>query len=784
MSVEVPRPVSSPAAVAMSSTAAPNVNSHALKLGKQPMPKELDWELYKSQVLDKFISEVQLGDSEDDLTSGPYSQNKAKFNDVLQELLAIQFTITKLEARPNTSSTSSSTNILGSLSFSEASVASAAAAGSSKRNTQDTMLTVPPETLETSLVAKIRQAETSSLNSHGEHVEEVIEEAEKPEEEVAEVQVAQEEETQEPERPASRASIASSSSDESNFDPDRPYIEGPIHDWFPAVPRYLTRRQKIKRAIWSVKLAPGKATASVKKTVFGEEKWSDSPYFLYDEYRESAGTKGLIEKLKFEFQLPDPSSPAGKIYARACEPYFRQPGTTKRECVSCTDMFPVTEIITLDCDHKYCEPCLNMMVLTAAQQESTMPPKCCGARVLPNVIRRVLKTDEEKIKFSRKIIEYDTSVEKRLFCPKKKCGAFIPYHPRKDQAHPLVGTCQKCGTRACRICKGKAHKPNQDCPEDLGLNAVIDLSKETGWKRCYRCRAMIELNYGCNHMTCRCGAEFCYICGNPWSFEYGCPTGCTQVDDDVVHELVHEIAANEAAAAAAIEAEVVAEGLSQEDLEAILASERLQRTQEDLKIKALLRTQKAEQEMFNKYSGGVIFKLRQRHYEELTDLKLEHVGEFLTHNSELEDRTIELSQAAREKEAEFCLKLGMTVQEVKNSAHEEEYSALCFKHREDMVKMKKAWDAEHTALQFRHKVSAEKLGSKQYMEEQVVEMELSERKTNFVTQQRNVLARMIEWRRIATGEDYSPAETVYTTVMYTDEEAKLLEDELLAIQFP
>ncbi|EPS37404.1 hypothetical protein H072_8916 [Dactylellina haptotyla CBS 200.50] len=762
-------------------SAAPNTQNS--KLGKQPLPRELDWEIYKEQVLDRHISEAQLGDSEDDLTNGPYSQSKAKFNDVLQELLAIQFTITKLERRPKTSSTSSSVNVLGAGSISDASVDSAAEGSSSKRHTQDTMLTVPPETLEAGLAAKIKHTEGSSIRSQQDDEEEAVEEnTEGPTEEKADEKAEEnvdENMPEEIERPVSRASVSSSSSDESNLDPNRPFIEGPIHDYFPAMTRYMGKREKIKKVIWTVRLAPAKATASVRKSVFGEEKWSTSPYFLYDEYREQAGTKGLIEKFKFELQAPDLSTAAGKIYARACEPYFKAPGTTKRECVSCTDMFPVTEIITLDCNHKYCETCLSFMVLTASQQESTMPPKCCGTRVRPALIKKVLKTNDDKIKFSRKIIEYDTSVEKRLFCPKKKCGAFIPYHPRKDQHHPLIGTCQKCGTRACRICKGKAHKPNEDCPEDLGLNAVIDLSKATGWKRCYRCRAMIELNYGCNHMTCRCGAEFCYICGNPWSFEYGCPTGCVQGDADI-QTIVDELADRARDEAEEIDPEIL-EQTRREAEELRLAEEQLERTKEDLKIKALLRTQKEEQETFNKYSGDVIFKLRQRHYEEMTDLQLEHVGEFLTHNGELEDRTTELAQDAKEKEAEFCQKLGMTEADVKKSQSSDEFSALSLKNREEMLAMKRKWDHEHIALKYRHKMGLERLRAKQSLEEQVVEMELSERKTNFITEQRNVLARMLEWRHLATGELYAPAEDVYATVVYTEEEAKSFEEELLAI---
>ncbi|KAK6522012.1 hypothetical protein TWF281_002583 [Arthrobotrys megalospora] len=802
---ESTRPMSAPETLTMSSASASASSSstagniEALRLGKQPLPRELDWELYKQQVLDSFMSEAQLGESEEELITGPYSQSKAKYNDVLQELLAIQFTITKLEARPGTASTNSSVNVLGALSVSTSSVGSAEAS-SSKRRTQDTVLTVPPETLEVGLAAKLRHDETSSTKSKEEipaaeaEAAEVKEEEERVEEKTEEnveenlEEKTEEENTEEPERPASRASVASSDSEASYLDPDRPWVDGPIHDYFPPIRRYMTRREKIKKALWSVRLAPGKASASVRKSVFGEEPWSTSPYFLYDEYRD-ANARGFVDKLKFELQQPDPSTAAGKLYARACEPYFKAPGSTKRECVSCTDMFPVTEIVTLDCDHRFCEGCLNMMVMTASQQESTMPPKCCNIKVRPNVIKRVLKTDEDKVKFSRKIIEYDTSVEKRLFCPKQKCGAFIPYHPRKDQHHPLIGTCQKCGTRACRICKGKAHKHTEDCPEDIGLNAVIGLSKDNGWKRCYRCRAMIELNYGCNHMTCRCGAEFCYMCGNPWSFEYGCPTGCTQTDDDMVQHLVNEIneaeqARLEAEAAAANDPEIQ-ERLRQEEEAGRLAEEQVRRTEDDLPVKALLRTQKDEQETFNNYSGNVIFKLRQRHYEEMTDLQLAHVGEFLTHNSELEDHTIDLSQKAKEEEAEFCQKLGMTLEQVKRSSEcEDDFATLCRGHRESMLRMKRKWDTEHTALKFRHSKALDKLRASQKLEERVVEVELSERKTNFITEQRNVLARMIEWRKLATGLDYAPAESVYKTIVFSDEDAKVLEDELLSMDLP
>lgn len=40
--------------------------------------------------------------------------------------------------------------------------------------------------------------------------------------------------------------------------------------------------------------------------------------------------------------------------------------------------------------------------------------------------------------------------------------------------------------------------------------------KEQGWRACFKCNAVVERSTGCNHMTCRCSAQFCYHCGSRW----------------------------------------------------------------------------------------------------------------------------------------------------------------------------------------------------------------------------------------------------------------------------
>ena len=65
------------------------------------------------------------------------------------------------------------------------------------------------------------------------------------------------------------------------------------------------------------------------------------------------------------------------------------------------------------------------------------------------------------------------------------------------------------------MCRGRAHC-EIDCQQDITMQATINLAERAGWKRCYSCHTLVERNNGCRHMTCRCIAECCYICGLRW----------------------------------------------------------------------------------------------------------------------------------------------------------------------------------------------------------------------------------------------------------------------------
>ncbi|KAG7637400.1 IBR domain [Arabidopsis thaliana x Arabidopsis arenosa] len=109
-------------------------------------------------------------------------------------------------------------------------------------------------------------------------------------------------------------------------------------------------------------------------------------------------------------------------------------------------------------------------------------------------------------------------------------------------------TCVKCNGLFCIDCKVPSHS-DLSCADYKKLHPelLVDdiklklLANENMWRQCVMCRHLIELSDGCNHMTCRCGYQFCYGCGIEWKKNQDtCPSGCREMghgdadsDDDV-----------------------------------------------------------------------------------------------------------------------------------------------------------------------------------------------------------------------------------------------------------
>ncbi|KAL8912300.1 MAG: hypothetical protein Q9171_002672 [Xanthocarpia ochracea] len=126
------------------------------------------------------------------------------------------------------------------------------------------------------------------------------------------------------------------------------------------------------------------------------------------------------------------------------------------ECLTCLSSYPVSRTARLACNHRMCHACLRRIFTLSITDPQHMPPKCCTQEHIP--LKHVDKLFDLKFKM----------------------------------------------------------KWNQKYQEDDATKQFIEIAKKEGWQRCYNCSATVELKEGCNHMTCRCKAEFCMICGVKW----------------------------------------------------------------------------------------------------------------------------------------------------------------------------------------------------------------------------------------------------------------------------
>jgi hypothetical protein len=324
-----------------------------------------------------------------------------------------------------------------------------------------------------------------------------------------------------------------------------------------------------------------------------------------------------------------------------------------RACVCCCEEFDQSNPSrSLPCGHSYCNTCLRVMVNQATTDESRMPPRCCTQPIPSDVVQSLFITDEQKDAFLRKVVEFSVPCEYRVFCTNRRCGEFIP--PRHHPKHPFVAVCTKCKIHVCTLCRRDAHGIGNDCPQDTELEAVLRLGESSGWRRCYKCKTLVELSYGCTHMICRCSAQFCYICGAVWNRQMGCPNLCSGEEElERRRERAEARAAQREADDAARQAE--------EALEAQQRAAAERRTRDCTQCQAQRWRQEAEMERHRTYVRKSRWLMWARHSQEkldLTEKYTEQMGRMKERHSKtalhLEDRQVaaEMELRATHEQAE------------------------------------------------------------------------------------------------------------------------------------
>ncbi|KAJ3180410.1 hypothetical protein HDU85_004117 [Gaertneriomyces sp. JEL0708] len=159
------------------------------------------------------------------------------------------------------------------------------------------------------------------------------------------------------------------------------------------------------------------------------------------------------------------------------------------KCAICMEPIAENATVALACGDYYDRRCLEELVEHSMVDASLMPPRCCRQEIPDHHIKAVLDADRY-IAFGRKKIEF--SCENPTYCPVITCSAFLL--PETDITGD-VGTCSECQTHVCVHCKNPAHGA-EECEHDPAIQAVRELERQMGWKKCYNCRRTIELTLG------------------------------------------------------------------------------------------------------------------------------------------------------------------------------------------------------------------------------------------------------------------------------------------------
>ncbi|KAF4126124.1 IBR protein [Geosmithia morbida] len=206
-------------------------------------------------------------------------------------------------------------------------------------------------------------------------------------------------------------------------------------------------------------------------------------------------------------QTPSTTAGPSADYALRQEAVHDHLRELKVECSVCSDMVQPHAGVRLECDDLYCRPCLKAFLMRVAADETLYPPKCHRKPIDAYVIEAELSSEELA---AYRTAEMEFTSTDRLYCADPTCARFIPMAERgRDRA-----SCHVCRTETCTHCKEAAH--HGACAADEERNSLKKFAAQVGWQSCFGCGEMVSRDEGCDHMTCRCRAEFCYQCGTQW----------------------------------------------------------------------------------------------------------------------------------------------------------------------------------------------------------------------------------------------------------------------------
>lgn len=182
-------------------------------------------------------------------------------------------------------------------------------------------------------------------------------------------------------------------------------------------------------------------------------------------------------------------------------------------CAICFDDISLQNIVVLDCDHYFCEPCIKKYIETNIKDRK-LNIKCPECKVyISNTLIKMIINKHIFIKYENFLLENTLAMDKDCkFCPRPGCGMAmysLDNNPMKK--------CPKCDHNFCFNCETTEWHEGVTCKKYQKWkkeNSEVDKSfdkylKRKLVKKCPRCNVNIEKNKGCDHVHCsNCNHHF------------------------------------------------------------------------------------------------------------------------------------------------------------------------------------------------------------------------------------------------------------------------------------
>ncbi|XP_046582259.1 uncharacterized protein LOC124289685 [Haliotis rubra] len=227
------------------------------------------------------------------------------------------------------------------------------------------------------------------------------------------------------------------------------------------------------------------------------------------------------------------------------------------ECGCCFDDELLFEDLSACADgHLFCRECIRRSTESALGEAKTKFP-CLTGECEFDIPLTVLQEVLTSAMFSRMLSRLQEEEIRLAEIPDLVSCSFCNFATIMSDPSDKVFRClnPECLKETCRLCKEPNHVPLK-CEEvekqgETSMRTYIENRiSEAMLRTCHRCKKRFFKDYGCNKMTCSCGATSCYVCREP-DIDYDHFNGgrCSNTEDaQRIHAEEMEKAAEEAKA--------------------------------------------------------------------------------------------------------------------------------------------------------------------------------------------------------------------------------------------